>query len=440
MVLRSEGARGITLCSNPLCAASIYVLFGGFWVLLADEFLGFLPIGVNRVIFILLTAGFLYFIVHTNRGAIEAAKRDSTARIEGYFRSAAEGLIVVGNDGRIVEANAKIEQMFGYKAGELIGQPVETLMPDRFAGKHLVERANFMKAPRSRPMGIGLDLAARRKDGSEFPVEISLSYVPTGNGGLVTAFVTDITERRNMEFQTRRNESMAAIGTVAAGVAHELNNPLAIISTRAELVMTEAAAQELPEQLRRDLEVIHRNAQRASRLATEMLTLARQPQKMRKPLDLNNLVSDTLLLFRAQASRDGIRIETELNQNRPQIMGDLTALSQVLINLLINARDAMPEGGTIRVATEAVPDKPEQVRLVVADTGKGIPQESLDRIFDLFFTTKTTGTGLGLWLAKRTVREHGGAIEVASEPGKGTTFTLTFLAMPGELVTQHAQS
>jgi PAS domain S-box-containing protein len=319
--------------------------------------------------------------------------------------------------------------MFGYVELELIGQPIEVLVPERVREKHRAERREYLTAPHSRPMGFGRDPMGRRKDGSEFPIEVSLSHLGTKQGALVTGFITDITERRNLEFQSRRSEAMAAIGTVAAGVAHELNNPLAIISARAELVMSEASQLELPAQLLSDLEVIQRNSQRASRVATELLTLARQPQKVHKPLGVNELVAEMIVLFREQTARDGIKIETQLENPLPQVMGDHTALSQVMVNLLSNARDAMPHGGTIRITTQWPPDQPDQVRLIVADTGIGIPADSISRIFDLFYTTKTTGTGLGLWITKRAVREHGGTIEVASASGEGTVFTVTLPAL-----------
>jgi signal transduction histidine kinase len=136
----------------------------------------------------------------------------------------------------------------------------------------------------------------------------------------------------------------------------------------------------------------------------------------------------TVTLFRESTVRDGIRIETRLSEGLPEISGDHTALSQVMVNLLSNARDAMPHGGAIRISADRPPEAPEQVRLVVADTGVGIAEDALSKIFDLFYTTKSTGTGLGLWITRRAVREHGSAIGVASKLGEGTVFTVTFPA------------
>jgi PAS domain S-box-containing protein len=421
--------------SQPFRLVLIYVIVGGLWAIVSDVLLvnfAFVPNALDRLVFVAITALLFYIVLRENRIVIEqsrAAERESAARMRAYFAAAAEGLIVVDSRGRIVDANAKAEEIFGYGELELIGKPIEVLVPERLRDKHRGTRREYLSAPRSRPMGFGREPMGRRKDGSEFPIEVSLSHLGTAQGRLVTGFITDITERRNLEFQARRSEAMAAIGTVAAGVAHELNNPLAIISARAELVMSEASQLGLSAQLLRDLEVIQRNSQRASRVATELLTLARQPLKVHQPLNVNDLVAEMTALFREQTARDGIKIETQLANPPPQVMGDHTALSQVMVNLLTNARDAMPYGGAIRIKTEQLPDQPDQVQLTVADTGIGIPADSLTKIFDLFYTTKSTGTGLGLWITKRAVREHGGTIEVTSSSEKGTVFTVMLPAL-----------
>jgi PAS domain S-box-containing protein len=436
MASKSAGSLGSGWYSRPFRLVLIYFLVGGLWALVSGVVavnFALFPVAIDRLIFVAITAVLFYIVLREYRIVIEqsrAAERDSAARVRAYFASAAEGLIVVDSRGRIVDANAKVEEMFGYRELELIGQPIEILVPERLREKHRGERREYLKIPRSRPMGFGRDPIGRRKDGTEFPIEVSLSHIGTKQGGLVTGFITDITERRNLEFQSRRSEAMAAIGTVAAGVAHELNNPLAIISARAELVMAEGAKLGLNTQLMNDLEVIQRNSQRASRVATELLTLARQPQKEHRPININDLVAETILLFREQAMCDGIRIETRLADSLPEVMGDRTALSQAMVNLLSNAREAMPRAGLIRITTQESTGHPDELLLTVEDTGTGIAEDSLSRIFDLFYTTKSTGTGLGLWITRRAVREHGGTIDVTSKPGAGTIFRITLPTLP----------
>ena len=367
----------------------------------------------------------------TERKQAEENLRKSEAMARAFLESAGDGILIANRDGRIVLANAKIETMFGYKRDELLGQTVEMLLPERFRNVHVAHRAGYLSQPRIRPMGLGLDLAGRRKDGTEFPVEISLSFTETEDGIFVMAFLTDITERLVLQRAARQAEKLAALGTLSAGLAHELNNPIGIIASRIELMLMDAEAQRLPGEVREDLQVLHRNAQRVARIAQGLLSFARQSTGQRGPVDLNRVVEATLLLAERQIAREGIQISATLDRGLPPILGDANALEQVMLNLLTNSRDAMVGGGDIRIETGPSPERPGWVRLVVADTGPGISPEELPRIFDPFFTTKTEGTGLGLSVSYGIIRDHQGTVDVQSEPGKGTTFILRFPGLAG---------
>lgn len=347
---------------------------------------------------------------------------------EAYFESAAESLIVVDREGRIVHVNAAAHNLFGYQAGELDGQPIELLIPDRFRGVHETHRSGYMEAPRSRPMGIGLDLSAKRKDGREFPVEVSLTFVRRDKEEYVICLVTDISIRLAREREARRADMLRTLGSIAASVAHDLNNPLTVILSRIELMTTLTA--DLPGEIRADLEVVHRHAQRASRITQDLLALARQRPKAHEPVDLNKLVRETLMLLGGQLSRSKIRVRTRLVSKVPKVMGDPVALEQALMNLLVNAQEAMPEGGSVEIASETTLGSPEHVRLMVADNGPGIAAENLSRLFDFLYTSKPDGSGLGLWLTRRIMREHHGEVEVRSEKGKGAIFILSFPLLP----------
>jgi signal transduction histidine kinase len=236
--------------------------------------------------------------------------------------------------------------------------------------------------------------------------------------------------RAALEVVARRAERLAALGTLAAGLAHELNNPIGIISSRIELMLLDAAATGLPESLAEDLRVIHRHAQRVARIAQGLLSFARNAPMQRGPVDLNQLIRDTVMLAERQFTRDGVAVDVALAGALPAIEGDPTALQQVILNLVINARDAIDGPGTVRIETAPLDGPGAGVRLAVSDTGRGIAREDLPRIFDPFFTTKARGSGLGLSITHGIVREHGGAIDVESQPGRGTRFVITLPAAP----------
>jgi PAS domain S-box-containing protein len=339
-----------------------------------------------------------------------------------YFKAASEGLIVVDRGGRILEVNPKTEQLFGYAHGELVGRRVEILLPERLGEVHRHHRDSYFAAPRTRSMGAGLNLVARRKDGSEFPVEVSLTYARgTSRGDLVVGALTDISQRLALEHEARRVETIAALGTVAAGIAHDLNNPLQIILSRAELLL---ADETLTREARNDVAVMQRHAQSASRIVDEFVHLSRHSKRSSAPIDINRVVTDTLMLMGEQFRKAGIHIRTIIDRDLPLVTGDATGLERVMVNLLTNARDVMPEGGVVTIQGSRMCDRPQWLRLTVADTGPGVPQELLCKIFDLLYTTKTDGTGLGLWLSRRIILEHNGKIEVESVPGRGTIFTI----------------
>lgn len=360
----------------------------------------------------------------TDRRRAEEALRKSEATARAFLESAAEGIVAVDRHGRITLVNPRAADMFGYRREELLGEQVELLIPERVRGAHVAHRADYFSRPRARSMGLGLDLTGRRKNGTEFPIEVSLSFVPDEQGSLAMAFITDISDRVAMERQARQVEKLTALGTLAAGIAHEVNNPIGVISSRIELMLLEAEGQDLPVEHLEDLRVLHRHAQRLGRIAESLLSFARQHQRELRPVDVNDVVEETLMLVGKQISKGGIHVLTALDPTLPPVLGDATALGQVLMNLVLNSRDAMPNGGTLRIETSRVQGQPGSIRLAVSDTGCGIPPEVLGKISEPFFTTKPEGTGLGLSVSYKIVREHGGTVEVRSEPGHGTTFTI----------------
>jgi PAS domain S-box-containing protein len=363
-----------------------------------------------------------------DRARAEEALRRSEEKTRAILEAAAEGVVIVDAAGRIEFVNAKTETMFDYDRKELIGENLEILLPERFRGAHVVHRANYFTAPRARPMGLGLELSGRRKDGSEFPVEISLSFVRTE--AVAVGFITDVTARRALERTARQADKLASLGTLAAGLAHEFNNPIGIITSRTELMLLEADSRALAEDVREDLRVLHRHAQRVSRIAHGLLSFARQSTGQPTSIELNRLVEDTLLLIEDQLTKEGVGVRRHLAPALPPLWGDVNALQQVLMNLMTNARDALRGQGEIVIETSQASEPSGGVRLIVRDTGPGIAPDVLPRIFDPFYTTKSEGSGLGLSISYGIVRDHQGTIDVQSSPGRGTTFVLTFPAGP----------
>ncbi len=383
---------------------------------------------VHHAIFIVLAGALLVGCLHwANRtlGACAARFEQATARATALWEAARRGILIVDERGVIESANPIAAKMFGYTCEELAGMQIEALVPERFREVQRRERAEFLEAPSPRYVGADKELYARRVEGREFPVEIGITLLPRAAQRLILYVVTDISERLQLEREARRSETLRALGGVAAGIAHELNNPLAIVSSRAELMLSTPEGQALAGEMREDLEVIHRNAQRASQIAHGLLQVARQRREKRQPVDLNSVVEDTLLLLGDQLTKDGIGLSTTLDRKLPKMLGNAPALEQVLINLIMNARDAvLPAGGNIAITTGPAPDVLGWLELAVKDTGRGLAPDALARLFTPFYSTKATGTGLGLWLSKRTVSEHGGTITAKSELGKGATFII----------------
>jgi len=362
----------------------------------------------------------------TERTRASAAFHRSQAHTHAIFEAASDAILIVDQRGTIISANRKSAEMFGYPHEGLLGQPLEMLLPERLRSRHIGHRASYFQNPHARPMGRGLDLVARRADGTEFPVEISLSYIETEEGLRALAFVTDITERQVMERTARQADRLAALGRLSAGIAHEVNNPIGIISSRIEIMLLDAEAQPLPGTVMEDLKVLHRHAQRVARIAHGLLSFARASSIEHVAVDLNQVVEETLLLVEEDLGKRGITIHRSLMVDLPVVHGDPNALQQVLINLLTNAGDVLEVGGEISLETSRVSGDEGMARLIVRDTGPGIAPEILPRIFDPFYTTKSDGTGLGLSISYSIVREHKGTIDVESLPGKGTIFVLTF--------------
>ena len=350
---------------------------------------------------------------------MEQAFLESEEKFRAMTTFAKYAIILLDADERISYWNPAAEKIFGYSKEEAIGNKIlEFLIPERFHEDFEREfRNEFEKREQASTMGKSIELLSNRKNGKEFPIELSLSKFRTKDKWHAACIVQDIANRKKMQKMFLKSEKFAAIGELATMVAHDLRNPLQGI-LNAVYYLKSQVNQEMDKNIMGMLELIKSNVKYSDKIVRDLLDYSRDVQLDLTEVALKSIVEESFSLVEVP---NNIRVVNEISYELTMKI-DVEAVKRVFVNIFRNAIDAMPEGGTLTIGSK---ESEENIELRFKDTGVGMSRETLERIFTPLFTTKAKGMGFGLAICKRLIEAHGGTISVESEMGKGTTFTAT---------------
>lgn len=364
----------------------------------------------------------------SERKRMERELKEANEFLTNLIESSVDGIIVTDMKGNIVIFNKGAENILGYNAEEVVGQMnIQSVYPPGVA-KEVMEK---LKSPDYGGVGklTSFPIAHLRKDGELIEGDLSASLIYDENGKEIASvgIFKDLRERLRIERELRemqqallQSEKLAAMGKLTSQIAHELNNPIYGIMNTLELLRTEVPPES---KRRRILELSLSETQRLAEMLRNMLSFSKPEEEKRRPVKINELVEGILLVMEKQMKESNIKVETYFDETLPEVMASTNQMRQVMLNLLKNAKEAMPKGGILSVRTS---QEDHKVIVAIQDTGVGVPEELRDKIFEAFFTTKqkVKGVGLGLSVCYGIIKDHGGEIKVESEVDKGTTFTI----------------
>lgn len=372
-------------------------------------------------------------LLHERKRA-EEVLRESEERYRALVDTATDAIITVDMKGRIIFGNVAASALFGYSAEEMLGRSLAMLMPEKYRREHDLGLARVVSGGEFHVIGKTIEVLGLRKDESEFPMELSLARWQTGNDLFFTGIIRNITERKQIEEKLIEAQKMDSIGNLAGGIAHDFNNMLAVMMGYSGMLLMDETNPKRKEYL----ESVINSGERASKLIRQLLAFGRKGKNLNQAININTLVEEVYAIIERTISKE-ILIEKWLSEDIHAIDGDPTQIMQIILNLCVNAKDAITEDkGMIIVQTKNVivndiiakryPDifPGEYVMFSISDNGCGISEEVRKRIFEPFFTTKkegaVKGAGLGLAVVYGIIRSHKGFIDLKTELGKGTTF------------------
>jgi len=368
----------------------------------------------------------------TLRKAAEQHLAQTEARYRGLLEAAPDGMVVVNLTGQIVLLNAQAEKQFGYHRDELLGQNVKNIIPEGFAERLISDALRTTAEAQAQQIDTGIELHGRRKEGTRFPIEIMLSPLETAEGVLITAAIRDISERKQLERQLHQSQKMEAVGQLTGGIAHDFNNLLTVILGNLGLLELLVSGNDVAV---RRVKTAQKAAARGADITRRLLVFSSNEELNPTFVLLGDSVHNTIEMA-SRALGSDINITTQLDKSVPPLFVDSAALESALLNLVVNARDAMPMGGSIFISSQLkdlqdthpavqAGDLKEGIYVCVnvTDTGQGMSRETLERACEPFFTTKPhdKGTGLGLAMVYGFAKKSGGIVQIYSELGLGTT-------------------
>lgn len=362
----------------------------------------------------------------------------SDARFAALLDAAVDGILVIDDQGRIETFNAAAERLFGYTADELRGRNIRVLMPEPYRSSHDDYLRHYLTTGEKRIIGIGREVSAQRRDGTVFPIELSVGEVMHADARRFVGIIRDISERRASERELRQQQErlehvtrLGTLGEMAAGIAHEINQPLTAIATYAAAAQRMLASGRIDnERLDDVLGKVAAQAERAGQIIERVRELARRQSPAQELCDINVITTEALKLAEVDARYNDAAIEVDLGTNLPRAWMNSIQIQQVVLNLMRNAIEAAPGQCKIQVRTCVRGD--EALLIEVQDNGPGVPQELQAEIFNPFFTTRSEGTGMGLSISRSIVASHGGKIEVETGAAGGALFRVTLPTAIGD--------